>query len=191
MFDFSNQLYWPQRSTPRTNKWEATAGYTAGLLAQSLDITEPMISHFLILNCGARASLCPQDSCWKCFVTNKTRLTTKTTNGVLEEYKDLIENTKCDLESHLHDIQTRLEYSSQNSVALGIDTAELQRMEEEKDSTQKSLDICEQFLILIDQSRSSLLGDSGLTSKHFDQTSSSVAPNPWHQIYHGWSTRKD
>lgn len=62
-------------------------------------------------------------------------------------------------------------------MALGIDTAELQRMEEEKDSTQKSLDICEQFLTLIAKSRSSLLGDSELASKHFDQTSSSVAPN--------------
>lgn len=50
-------------------------------------------------------------------------------------------------------------------------------MEEEKDSTQKGLDICEQFLTLIDQSRSSLLGGLGLASNHFDQTSSSMAPN--------------
>lgn len=50
-------------------------------------------------------------------------------------------------------------------------------MEEEKDSTQKGLDICEQFLTLIDQSRSTLLGDSGLAPNHFDQTPSSVAPN--------------
>lgn len=62
-------------------------------------------------------------------------------------------------------------------MALGVDKAELQRMEEEKDSTQKSLDICEQFLTLIDQSRSSLLGDSGPASKHYEETSSPVTPN--------------
>lgn len=85
--------------------------------------------------------------------------TTKTTRGVLEEYKDLIENTKCDLENHLQDIRERLQTAcAQGPVISGIDTAELQLMEDEKNSTQKSLEICEQFLSLIDQSRPNLLG---------------------------------
>lgn len=109
---------------------------------------------------------------------NPQRRTTQATNSVLKEYKDLIEDTKCDLESHLHDIRARLESAlSQDLVASGIDTVELRRMEEEKDSTQKSLDICERFLTLIDQSRTSLLGVLGFASEQSDQTPSSVAPN--------------
>ncbi|KAJ9481090.1 hypothetical protein VN97_g12416 [Penicillium thymicola] len=104
--------------------------------------------------------------------------TTKTTRVVLEQYKDLIENTKCDLESHLRDIRTRLQTAcAQGPVISGVDTAELQMMEDEKNSTQKSLDICEQFLTLIDQSRPSLLGDVERSSGSFDYMSSSVAPN--------------
>ncbi|EPS26182.1 hypothetical protein PDE_01118 [Penicillium oxalicum 114-2] len=107
--------------------------------------------------------------------------TTKTTKSVLEEYKDLIENTKCDLESHLHDIRTKLQTAfAQGSVLSGVEIAELQMMEDEKNSTQKSLDICEQFLTLIDQSRPSLLGDVGHLSGPLDYASSSAAlPLSW------------
>lgn len=58
----------------------------------------------------------------------------------------------------------------------GIDTAELQLMEEEKNSTQKSLEICEQFLSLIDQSRPSLLGEVAHSLSLFDPTSSFFNP---------------
>lgn len=44
-------------------------------------------------------------------------------------------------------------------------------MEDEKNSTQTSLDICEQFLVLVEQSRSGLLGDRGDLSRPFDNTS--------------------
>jgi hypothetical protein len=57
-------------------------------------------------------------------------------------------------------------------VISGIDTAEIQLMEDEKNSTQKSLEICEQFLSLIDQSRPSLLGEVAHSSRPFDHTSS-------------------
>ncbi|KAJ5803184.1 uncharacterized protein N7503_005634 [Penicillium pulvis] len=103
--------------------------------------------------------------------------TTKTTRLVLEEYKELIENTKYDLESHLHDIRARLQTAcSQGSVVSGAGTAEIQMMEDEKNSTQKSLDICEQFLGFIDQARPSLLGDVGQSSRPFSHTPLSAAP---------------
>ncbi|KAJ5769000.1 hypothetical protein N7520_003559 [Penicillium odoratum] len=104
--------------------------------------------------------------------------TTKTTRGVLEEYKELIENTKCDLENHLYDIRERLQTaSSQGPVVSGIDTVELQLMEEEKDSTQKSLEICEQFFSLINQSRPSLLGEVAHSLSPFDHMSGFFNPN--------------
>ncbi|CAI7671403.1 unnamed protein product [Penicillium pancosmium] len=103
---------------------------------------------------------------------------TKVTRAVLEEFKDLIENTKCDLESHLNDIRTRLQTANTQGPAIaGIETAELRIMEDEKNSTQKSLEICEQFLTLIDQSRPDLLGDVAGSSKPFELVPSSVAPN--------------
>jgi len=42
-------------------------------------------------------------------------------------------------------------------------------MEEEKDSTQKSLEICDQFLSLIDESRSSSFGDLEIAAKELDR----------------------
>ncbi|KAJ5527004.1 hypothetical protein N7513_011163 [Penicillium frequentans] len=104
--------------------------------------------------------------------------TTKTTRLVLEQYKELIENTKCDLESHLDDIRARLQSAcSQGTMVSGAGTAEIQMMEDEKTSTQKSLDICEQLLGFIDQARPSLLGDVGQSSRPFSQTPFSVAPS--------------
>ncbi|KAL2845936.1 hypothetical protein BJY01DRAFT_213790 [Aspergillus pseudoustus] len=86
--------------------------------------------------------------------------TTKITKDVIEEYKDLIQNTQCDLETHLEDIHLKMEtLSLSTSTIARIDPAELRRMEDEKQSTQKSLDICQQFLLLVDQSWSNLLGD--------------------------------
>jgi hypothetical protein len=61
-------------------------------------------------------------------------------------------------------------------VVSGIDTAELQLIEEEKDSTQKSLEICEQFFSLINQSRPSLLGEVAHSSSPFDQMPSFFNP---------------
>ncbi|KAJ5173410.1 hypothetical protein N7492_006003 [Penicillium capsulatum] len=104
--------------------------------------------------------------------------TTKTTRDVIEEYKDLIENTKYDLESHLHAIRTRLQSASaEGPIISGYKTVELQMMEEEKNSTQKSLDVCEQFLTLIDESRPSLSGDMRHSSRLLDRTPSSVVPS--------------
>lgn len=50
-------------------------------------------------------------------------------------------------------------------------------MEDEKNSTQKSLEICEQFLSLIDQSRPSLMGEVAHSSRPFDHSSSFFSPH--------------
>ncbi|KAE8136801.1 hypothetical protein BDV38DRAFT_283738 [Aspergillus pseudotamarii] len=92
--------------------------------------------------------------------------TIKITEGVLKEYKELIQNTQCDLENHLDDIRTRLESSSlKGSPTTEIHAADLQRMEDEKQCTQKGLDICQRFLDFMNQSRSSLLGDFEHTTR--------------------------
>lgn len=98
------------------------------------------------------------------------RSTTKTTKRVLDEYKDLAENTKCDLENHLHRI-----VASQVSAASSIEMDELQMMEDEKYSAQKSLDICDQSLALIDQSQPRPLGVEEQLSKPSGLMSSTTA----------------
>ncbi|KAL3475089.1 hypothetical protein BJX99DRAFT_259702 [Aspergillus californicus] len=99
---------------------------------------------------------------------------TKITKHVIEEYKELIQNTQCDLETHLEDIRSKVEALSLNSSAITqLVPADLQRMEDEKQSTQKSLDICQQFLTLLDQSWSSLLGDLESAPKGPSQRASS------------------
>lgn len=114
-----------------------------------------------------------------------TRRTTRTTKAVIEEFKDLIENTKCDLESHLDGIRARLQTAcAEGHVVAGVETSELQMMEDEKKSTQKSLEICEEFLLFVDQSRPSLLGDtgdaSGPVSRPVEPMALPVAPSlPW------------
>lgn len=103
---------------------------------------------------------------------------TKITRNVFEEFKDLIENTKYDLESHLNDVRTRLQTAcSHGPVIAGVETSELQIMEDEKRSTQKSLEICERFLNQIDQSRPDLLGGVAESSRSFELMPSSVTPN--------------
>jgi hypothetical protein len=104
----------------------------------------------------------PGDCCSVTLVvlTSLYSRTTKITKNVIDEYKDLIQNTQCDLETHLEDIRIKVETLSFNTLAnTTIDPAELQRMEDERQSTQKSLEFCQQFLTLLDQSRPSLLGN--------------------------------
>ncbi|KAE8383461.1 hypothetical protein BDV26DRAFT_139747 [Aspergillus bertholletiae] len=99
-----------------------------------------------------------------------TSRTTKVTESVLEEYKDLIQNTQCDLENHLCYIRTILESSSfKGSPSPEINAADLQRMEDEKQSTQRGLDFCQQFLDFMNQARSNVLGDFEHASREFHQ----------------------
>ncbi|KAJ5647982.1 hypothetical protein N7490_004354 [Penicillium lividum] len=83
---------------------------------------------------------------------------TKTTKNDIDEYNELIEDTKCDLELHLQSIENRLKsLSPGEGVSLEVEKINLQMMEEEKESTQHGLEICDQFSAYIEQTRATLL----------------------------------
>ncbi|PMD46791.1 hypothetical protein L207DRAFT_451367 [Hyaloscypha variabilis F] len=74
------------------------------------------------------------------------------TVNVLKEYKQLISNTTSDLEEHLENINQKLQtISSQGAEISNEDAAELQQLQEERDSTQNCLGICAHVLTQIDQ----------------------------------------
>jgi hypothetical protein len=76
----------------------------------------------------------------------------------MHEYKELIENTKCDLGLHLQSIEDRVKsLSSSGHADVGLNSIEVQRMQEELESTQHGLEICAQFSSYIGQIRSSSL----------------------------------
>jgi hypothetical protein len=68
----------------------------------------------------------------------------------LEDYKGLIETATNDLESRLETIDEKLD-ALMARTATGAETTELQRIKDERSSTQKCLLICAQFSKLIDQ----------------------------------------
>jgi hypothetical protein len=78
---------------------------------------------------------------------------TKTTKNVIDEYNELIEDTKCDLGLHLRSIEQRLVSLSSGEM----ESINVQRMEEERESTQQGLEICDQFAAYIEQMRSTSL----------------------------------
>lgn len=67
----------------------------------------------------------------------------------------------------------------------GIDAAELQLADNENNSTQRSLEVCEQSLSLIGQSRPNLMGEVAHSSRPFDHASSFFKPNV------SWSFRSE
>ncbi|CAG7930274.1 unnamed protein product [Penicillium olsonii] len=77
---------------------------------------------------------------------------TKTTKNVIDEYNELIEDTKCDLGIHLQSIEKRLA-----SLSSGEESINVQMMEEERGSTQQGLEICDQLSAYIEQTRSTSL----------------------------------
>lgn len=83
---------------------------------------------------------------------NANMRTAAITVNVLKEYKQLISNTTSDLEDHLEKINDKLETISSQGVGISNeDAAERQQLQEERDSTQKCLDICAHVLTQIDQ----------------------------------------
>ncbi|KAJ5395669.1 uncharacterized protein N7487_009972 [Penicillium crustosum] len=78
---------------------------------------------------------------------------TKTTKNVIDEYNELIEDTKCDLTLHLRSIEDRLKSLSSGEM----ESINVQMMEEERESTQHGLEICDQFSAYIERTRSTLL----------------------------------
>jgi hypothetical protein len=72
------------------------------------------------------------------------------TLGRLEDYKDLIQTATDDLEARLETIDEKLE-ALMTRTATSSETTDLQRIKDERSSTQKCLLICAQFSKLIDQ----------------------------------------
>jgi chromosome segregation ATPase len=71
---------------------------------------------------------------------------------VLNEYKQLITNTASDLEDHLENINDKLRNIALQGAGISdTDAAERQQLQEERDSTQKCLEICAHVLTQIDQ----------------------------------------
>jgi hypothetical protein len=88
--------------------------------------------------------------------------TTAITTQVLDEYRELIEHTKFDLEAHLQDIKARLQVSTTPDNGDGgssceLDSAELRRVQDEKESTLQCLKICDEFSLSLDNLRQTSL----------------------------------
>jgi DNA repair exonuclease SbcCD ATPase subunit len=82
------------------------------------------------------------------------RRTAAITANVLKEYKEMISNTTADLEEHLENIDNRLRTISVQGTGISDgDTAERQQIQEERNSTQQCLDICNKVLIQLDQAQ--------------------------------------
>jgi hypothetical protein len=80
------------------------------------------------------------------------RRTAAITINVLKEYKQLITNTAADLEEHLENINDKLRNISLRGAGISdTDAAERQQLQEERDSTQKCLEICAHVLTQIDE----------------------------------------
>jgi hypothetical protein len=99
----------------------------------------------------------------------------------MHEYKELIENTKCDLGAHLQSIEERvISLTSARQANVGLDSVDFERMKEELESTQHGLDICAQFSSYIEETRSTSLQRMTQSSGTSDRTSTSPEHNmPW------------
>lgn len=80
-----------------------------------------------------------------------TRRKSKITFNVLNEYKELIANTTADLEEHLKQIDDKLGGPSQGVQLSDEDLLQRQQIQEERESAQKCLEICEGVLTHISQ----------------------------------------
>lgn len=70
---------------------------------------------------------------------------------MLNEYKTLIANTTADLEEHLKQIDDKLGSPSRSTNLSAEDLVQRQQIQEERDSAQKCLEICEGVLMHISQ----------------------------------------
>ncbi|KAF9882869.1 hypothetical protein FE257_004926, partial [Aspergillus nanangensis] len=74
------------------------------------------------------------------------------TAGVLDEYKQMVEEAKSDLREHLENIDERLQSLLQRGSAHGRDSIDLNDTMEEKESTEQCLRICAQVAEFIEHS---------------------------------------
>lgn len=73
---------------------------------------------------------------------------------MLNEYKDMIHDTKHDLEKHLGDISTKLQsLSTQHREKVLGTVSQVEQIEVERDSTERCLEMCSQVLTLINNMR--------------------------------------
>lgn len=99
----------------------------------------------------------------------------------MHEYKELIENTKCDLRVHLQSIEDRVKsLSSAREADVGFDLIDVQKMKEELESTQHGLEICAQFSAYIEETRSTSLQKMTQSSATSEREASPPEYNmPW------------
>ena len=84
--------------------------------------------------------------------------TAAVTANVLKEYKEMIENTTSDLEDHLQEIDDKLQaLTSQGATISREEAADIQKIREERDSTQQCLGICAQVSAHVDKIRANAL----------------------------------
>ncbi|KAJ9155166.1 Fungal N-terminal domain of STAND protein [Pleurostoma richardsiae] len=96
------------------------------------------------------------------------------TASVLAEYKELISNTKSDLEEHLREIDSKLQkLSAQTDTAKEV--PETKRIREERESAQRCLEICVSVSAHIDQVQSASLPNSSSSAETHEQAPFSVA----------------
>ncbi|KAJ5343381.1 uncharacterized protein N7506_003205 [Penicillium brevicompactum] len=110
-------------------------------------------------------------------LVDSSRNLTKTTKNVIDEYNEIIEDTKCDLGLHLQSIEKRLaSLSSGEMISINV-----QMMEEERESTQQGLEICDQFSAYIEQTRSTSLEKMTRVPTISEMGSSPIGHNniPW------------
>lgn len=73
---------------------------------------------------------------------------------VLNEYKDMIRNTKRDLEDHLEEVNARLQsLATPSNAHLVLEQSDVERFKNERDSTEQCLDICAGVLAHINELR--------------------------------------
>ncbi|KAF1809595.1 hypothetical protein P152DRAFT_403061 [Eremomyces bilateralis CBS 781.70] len=84
--------------------------------------------------------------------------TSVVTVEVLQEYRQLIDDTVSDLRDHLQEINNKLESLTSQGPSLSIeDSNEVQRIQEEKESTQQCLLICADVAAHVDNTRPKVL----------------------------------
>ncbi|KAL2862699.1 uncharacterized protein BJX67DRAFT_365821 [Aspergillus lucknowensis] len=104
--------------------------------------------------------------------------TVAVTRQVLQEYKDMIQMTTSDLHDRLNEIEGKLSISqSRDDPGATISPEELQKIEDEKQSTAHCLDVCKQVSNYIEQYQSKYENRTGGADGTHD-TTSQTSPNP-------------
>lgn len=86
----------------------------------------------------------PTPAIW---LTQTTRRSSTVTLQVLNEYKDMIRDTKQDLENHLEEITSKLQSLTRHGdIPSRAEPADIERFRNERETTEQCLEICSQVL---------------------------------------------